>query len=216
MPTWKEIMFTFSALSITLPEIFSQTLLEVFGYQLTLLELLATIASLIGVSLGVIGARITWPWWVSGSVLYGLLFWQWELYASALLQIVFILAGIWGWFGWGPRGAEPSKLKTSERMLWLFAVVSLWVVLTPLFSNLGAAATTLDTFILVGSLIAQILMVLEKYEAWIIWFVVDVVGTIHYWRQDLWFTSLLYAVFTIVAIFGFKRWLRESYARSTT
>lgn len=200
--------------SFSLPSFFSSSAFEILGYQLTYLELFATVTSLVGVCLGVIGARITWPWWVSGSVLYGLLFWQWELYASAMLQVVFIIAGIWGWFGWGPSGAKPATLKVRERIIWALLLLAGWLLLTPLFSNIGAAATTLDTFILVGSLVAQILMVLEKYEAWVIWFVVDIVGTVHYYRQDLWFTSVLYAVFTVVAVIGFRRWLRESYARS--
>lgn len=200
--------------SFSLPSFFSSSAFEILGYQLTYLELFATATSLVGVCLGVIGARITWPWWVSGSVLYGLLFWQWELYASAMLQVVFIIAGIWGWFGWGPSGAKPATLKVRERIIWALLLLAGWLLLTPLFSNIGAAATTLDTFILVGSLVAQILMVLEKYEAWVIWFVVDIVGTVHYYRQDLWFTSVLYAVFTVVAVIGFRRWLRESYARS--
>lgn len=199
-------------ITISMPSFLSSTVFEILGYQLTVLELLATITSLVGVSLGVVGVRITWPWWVSGSILYGFLFWQWELYASALLQVVFIVAGIWGWFGWGPQGAQPAKLKTFERLTWSVILLLGWILFTPLFASIGAAATTLDTFILVGSLIAQILMVLEKYEAWIIWFVVDVIATFHYFNQDLWFTSMLYAVFTIVAIIGFQRWLKESYA----
>jgi nicotinamide mononucleotide transporter len=140
-----------------------------------------------------------------------LLFWQWDLYASALLQIAFVLAGIWGWIGWGPQGAQPAKLTSRQRVLWTSLMGLGWVIFTPLFSSIGAAATTLDTFILVGSLIAQILMVLEKYEAWIIWFVVDIVGTIHYFQQDLFFTSVLYAILTLVALIGFRRWLNESY-----
>lgn len=200
--------------SFSLPSFFTSSAFEILGYQLTYLELFATVTSLVGVCLSVIGARITWPWWVGGSVLYGLLFWQWELYASAMLQVVFIIAGIWGWFGWGPSGAKPATLKVRERIIWALLLLAGWLLLTPLFSNIGAAATTLDTFILVGSLVAQILMVLEKYEAWVIWFVVDIVGTVHYYRQDLWFTSVLYAVFTVVAVIGFRRWLRESYARS--
>ena len=200
-----------SPLLISLPSFFSATAFEIFNYQLSVLELVATLTSLIGVSLGVIGARITWPWWVSGSVLYGLLFWQWDLYASALLQIAFVLAGIWGWIGWGPQGAQPAKLTSRQRVLWTSLMGLGWVIFTPLFSSIGAAATTLDTFILMGSLIAQILMVLEKYEAWIIWFVVDIVGTIHYFQQDLFFTSVLYAILTLVALIGFRRWLNESY-----
>ena len=80
----------------------SSTFFELWSYQVSYLEFTASIASFIGVGLGITGKRITWPWWAISSALYGLLFFQWNLIASALLQIVFIAAAIAGWFGWQP------------------------------------------------------------------------------------------------------------------
>jgi len=40
-----------------------------WNYPVTILELSAVITSLIGVWLGTNGARFTWPWWVTGSIL---------------------------------------------------------------------------------------------------------------------------------------------------
>ena len=79
-----------------------------------------------------------------------------------------------------------------------------------MLAKIGAAATWLDSFILVGSIVAQILMVKEKYENWPLWVVIDFVGTIHYARQELWFTSILYFVFTIIAFIGWKKWVTKS------
>ena len=181
-------------------------LFTAWNYPVTILELAAVIASLIGVWLGTSGARFTWPWWVTSAILYGLLFLQYDLIASAALQLVFIAGGIWGWFGWGKSGAKPESLKNKERVIWLLALVFSWILLAPALASIGAAGTWLDSFILLGSLIAQILMVREKFEAWPIWFVVNIVATIHYARQDLWFTSLLYVVFTIIAVIGWRKW----------
>jgi nicotinamide mononucleotide transporter len=181
-------------------------LFTAWNYPVTILELAAVIASLIGVWLGTNGARFTWPWWVTGSILYGLLFLQYDLIASAALQLVFIAGGIWGWFGWGKSGAKPGSLRNKERVIWLLALVVSWILLAPALASIGAAATWLDSFILLGSLTAQILMVREKFEAWPIWFVVNIVATVHYARQDLWFTSLLYVVFTFVALVGWRKW----------
>jgi len=181
-------------------------LFTAWNYPVTILELAAVIASLIGVWLGTSGARFTWPWWVTSAILYGLLFLQYDLIASAALQLVFIAGGIWGWFGWGKSGAKPESLKNKERVIWLLALVVSWILLAPALASIGAAGTWLDSFILLGSLIAQILMVREKFEAWPIWFVVNIVATIHYARQDLWFTSLLYVVFTIIAVIGWRKW----------
>ena len=188
-------------------------LFSIWGYDVTVFELFASLTSLLGVALGVTGKRVTWPWWAISSVLYGVLFWQWDLKASALLQLVFIAAGVMGWFEWGPKGAVPAKLTRKELTLWTTALLVSWVALRPVFESWGAAATWADTFMLVGSIIAQILMVLEKYECWPLWFIVDLVGTIEYATMDLWFTALLYAVFVAIAAVGWKAWLDRANQR---
>ena len=185
-------------------------LFTAWNYQVTLLEIFAVIASLIGVWLGTTGTRITWPWWILSSSLYGILFFNFELYASAILQFVFIVAAIWGWFGWGKDGARPSKLIIKEKLIWFALSLTSWLILAPLLTQVGAAATWFDSFILVGSVVAQVLMVREKYEAWPIWVVVNAVATFHYARQELWFTSLLYLVFIFIAVVGWKKWLKKA------
>jgi nicotinamide mononucleotide transporter len=94
----------------------SDVLITLWGYELSYLEFFALIASLVGVGLGITGKRITWPWWAISAILYGILFLQWELFASAALQIVFIIAAIFGWFGWEPTGAKPGPLKNKYRV----------------------------------------------------------------------------------------------------
>ena len=184
-------------------------LFTAWNYQVTVLEILAVVASLIGVWLGTTGTRITWPWWIVSSSLYAALFFNFELYASAILQFVFIVAAIWGWFGWGKEGAQPSKLAMKEKTIWFVLSLISWLILAPLLAQIGASATWFDSFILVGSVVAQVLMVKEKYEAWPIWVVVNAVATLHYARQELWFTSILYLVFIFVAIIGWRKWLKK-------
>ncbi len=181
-------------------------LFTIFDYPVTLLELLATIAALIGVWLGTTGKRITWPWWTLGSLLYAVLFWQYDLYASAAVQFVFIAAAIWGWFGWGSEGAQPSGLKNLQRVGTLIILLVAVFALAPWLESIGAAATWPDSFILVANVVAQVLMVREKFEAWPIWTLVNVVATVHYANQGLIFTAFLYAVFVAVALVGWKRW----------
>jgi len=78
-----------------------------WGYGVTYLELISVLTSLVAVFLGALGARITWPWWLLSSALYAIFFFNVDLYASAILQFVFIAAAIWGWRGWKSTGAEP-------------------------------------------------------------------------------------------------------------
>jgi nicotinamide mononucleotide transporter len=187
-------------------EFVSTVLFTVLGYQVTLLELLAVIASATGVWLGTTGKRIMWPWYGLSGVLYGWLFFNYDLYASASLQIVFIAAAIWGWFGWGPQGAISRNLSWTLRLTVLSAGTVVWLLITPFLVSLSAAAARPDAFGLVFSVIAQVLMVLQFRENWVLWFVVNVVYVALFWSQDLKFTSLLYVVFAAIALRGWINW----------
>jgi nicotinamide mononucleotide transporter len=184
----------------------STVLFTAWGYELSILEFIAAVTSFIGVWLGTTGKRITWPWWALSSALYGVFFYQVELFASAALQLVFITAAIYGWRDWAPTGAVADS--TSARNRRYIAIVTFFsvAVLSPFLSYLGAAATWSDAFLLIGSLVAQVMMVREKYEAWIVWFIVDLAGTVQYALLGYWFTAVLYAMFTVVAVIGWKRW----------
>jgi nicotinamide mononucleotide transporter len=184
----------------------STILFTAWGYEVSILEFVAAIASFIGVYLGTTGKRITWPWWVLSSSLYGVFFYQVELFASAFLQIIFIGAAIYGWFGWAPTGAVPGTISPKIRIRIAFGTLVSVAFLSPVLADIGAAATWTDAFILIGSLVAQLLMIYEKYETWVLWLIVNVVATAQYLSLGYWFTAILYAVFAIVAILGWKRW----------
>ena len=187
-------------------EFVATVLFTVLGYQVTLLELVAVIASATGVWLGTTGKRIMWPWYGLSGVLYGWLFLNYDLYASASLQLVFIAAAVWGWFGWGPQGASSRNLSWTLRVSLISIGTLIWLLITPFLVSLGAAAARPDSFGLVFSVIAQVLMVLQFRENWIAWLVVNFVFVGLYWSQDLKFTSLLYVAFAAIALRGWINW----------
>jgi nicotinamide mononucleotide transporter len=189
------------------------TFFTAWGYGVSYLEFVAVVASLIAVTLGALGIRIAWPWWVVSSSLYAVFFYQVDLFASAILQLVFIAAAVWGWFGWKATGAEPRFMTAQERLIWLVALLGLWLVSAPALADIGAAASRPDSFLLVSSTIAQVVMVFQRNETWILWIVIDIFGTYHYANQEYWFTAFLYAVFTVIALFGWYRWSNLRKAR---
>ena len=177
-----------------------------WGYEVSYLEFIESIASFIGVGLGITGKRITWPWWAASSALYLLLFIQWDLLASALLQLVFIAAAAMGWFGWEVTGAKPGPFSSKNRLFTLLAIVVATFIFAPLLTRIGAVAAFPDALLLFGSLAAQLLMVYEKYDNWPLWLVVDAGYVALYASQGLLFTSLLYVAFTVMAALGWSSW----------
>ena len=184
----------------------STTLFTAWDYEVSILEFIAAVTSFIGVWLGTTGKRITWPWWALSSALYGVFFYQVDLFASAALQIIFIIAAAFGWFGWAPTGAVPGSVTVRNRFYIAIGTIISVAVLSPILSSIGAAATWSDAFLLIGSLVAQVMMVRQKWEAWVIWLIVDLAGTVQYAMLGYWFTAVLYAMFTVVALIGLKRW----------
>ena len=182
------------------------TFFTAWSYEVSYLEFIASVVSFIGVALGITAKRITWPWWALSSVLYGAFFLHYKLYASAALQIVFIAAAVAGWFGWEATGAKPGSLSLELRLITIVAIMAATALLVPVLTDLGATAALPDTLLLFGSLAAQILMVYEKYENWVLWLIVDAGYVALYASQGLLFTTVLYIAFTIMAALGWRTW----------
>ncbi len=177
-----------------------------WSYEVSYLEFMAALTSFIGVGLGITGKRITWPWWALSSGLYGVFFIQFDLFASAALQLVFIAAAIAGWFGWEVSGAKPGPFANKYRAATIFLILLATVTLAPVLKNIGAAAALPDALLLFGSIAAQLLMVYQKYDSWPLWLVVDAGYVALYASQGLLFTTLLYIAFTIMAALGWSAW----------
>lgn len=182
-------------------------LFTAWNYQVTILEFTAALTSLIAVYLGTTGRKVMWPWWIASSALYALWFFDAKYYGSFATQFIFIAFGIWGWVSWKRTGAEPAALSRKGRAIAVGAFALSWIAFAPYLKSIGAVAIWSDTFGLLGSLVAQVIMVKEKWESWVLWFAVDIVLTIQYFRGGAYFTSLVYLVFTAIAILGWSRWL---------
>lgn len=188
-------------------------LFTLWGYDVTAVEFASVITAFVAIALGIRGTRWTWPFYFVSSLLYGWLFVEFHLYASAAMQLIFMAAAIWGWFSWGKEGARvPGRLTTAMRLRGAIGALALWALAAPLLQSIGGAASWGDAFMLVGSLAGQVLMVLQKTDAWPVWITVNTVGAVLYASQGLYFTSLFYAVLIVMAVAGWRAWSERAAA----
>jgi nicotinamide mononucleotide transporter len=191
-------------------------LFTVWGYDVTAIEFASVILAFVAIGLGIRGTRWMWPFYFLSSLLYGWLFVEFNLFASAAMQLIFMAAALWGWFSWGREGVRvPSRLSPAMRMRGIVGIVVLWALLAPLLKAIGGVATWGDAFMFVGSLAGQLLMVLQKVETWPVWIVVNIVGTVLYASQGLYFTSVFYAVLILMAVTGWRAWSSRAGAEAT-
>ena len=182
-------------------------LFTVWGYDVTAIEGASVILALLAIALGIRGTRWTWPLYFLSSLLYGWLFVEIDLFASAAMQLIFMAAAIWGWFAWGQEGVRiPGRLTPAARVGTVVGTGVAWALVVPLLQSIGGAATWGDAFMLAGSAAAQLLMVLQKMETWPAWITVNTVGAVLYASQGLYFTSLFYVVLIGMAVAGWRAW----------
>lgn len=192
-------------------------LFTVWGYDVTAIEFASVILAFAAIALGITGTRWTWPLYFLSSLLYGWLFVEVNLFASASMQLIFMVAAVWGWFSWGREGVRvPGRLSPAVRIGGAAAIVAGWALLAPLLQAIGGVATRGDAFMLVGSAAAQLLMVWQKQETWPVWIAVNTVGTALYAGQGLYFTSLFYAVLILMAVTGWRTWSARAAAAPAT
>ncbi len=109
-----------------------------------------------------------------------------------------------------PKGAKPRKSSTKERITLVVVLTLASLALWPILTSIGASSTVIESFGFVGSVIAQLYMIWQRFEAWPLWVIVNIGYTYQYFVGELYLTSFLYVVFLVVAIWGWIRWRRES------
>lgn len=137
-----------------------------------------------------------------------------RLYSDAGLQAVFIGLSIYGWWLWlrkGPRQEALRVTRTSWQLGLTLAALAIIFTVTAgyLFKTYtNAAVPYWDNGATAVSLMAQYLLTRKKLENWLLWIAVDVLYVVLYWQRGLALFSVQYAVFLVLAAYGYWEWLR--------
>lgn len=152
-------------------------------------------------------------WWVGivGSILYGKLFYDSQLYADSLLQVFFVWTGIKGWLNWGKEETLNITHASKKQLLKYcsFAIVVGVIYGTILHYYTDAFSPAVDSFVMVASVVGQFLLMRRQIETWPVWIIVNVVSIPLYFSRGLDMTGYLYIGFLINAIYGYYSWHRE-------
>ena len=72
-----------------------------------------------------------------------------------------------------------------------------------------AAQPWLDATLTGFSLVAQVWMAQKRVQCWPLWIVLDVIFVSLFVYKDLYLTSALYALFTLIAVQGWREWRND-------
>jgi nicotinamide mononucleotide transporter len=192
-----------------------------WGSPVTWLEIVAFVLSIAMVLCNFRVNPWAWPLAIVASALYGLLFASSRLYGEASLQLLFIVVAFWGWWQWlRGRGADGAALRVHllpMRARWQIGALTLaaWPLLGWLLDrHTDSDVPYLDALPTVGSVAGQFLLGRKLVENWPVWLIVNLFSIGLFAVKALWLTVLLYAVFAMLSVVGWRVWLRQAGARS--
>jgi nicotinamide mononucleotide transporter len=191
-----------------------------YSEVLTVIEWLAMASLLLSVWLAARHHIATWPIGIVACVLYGILFFQVQLYADATLQVFFIFTSVVGWWNWRRmstnterRAAKAISLRTWGLLVAVGTLVTLGYG-SLLHRWTDAFAPFWDSAVLTTSVVAQILLMQDRRETWPVWILVNTLSVPLYLSRGLDLTAALYTVFWFNAWYGWWRWGRTHHAPS--
>lgn len=157
---------------------------------------------------------LCWPVGMVNVALYAWIFAESRLWASAVLQGIYLLLAAWGWAQWlhGGEGGQPLAVARASPAL-LGALLVGVLVLTPVLgtglAQQGGMHPHLDAALALASLGAQFLQARKLLESWAAWIAIDLGYTAFYGALGLLATALLYLAWTGLAVAGWLSWRRD-------
>ncbi len=194
---------------------------QILSYPISYVELIGTLFGLASVYFASRTNIMTWGTGIVNEVFLFILFFQVQLYADMFLQIYFFVVTLYGWYKWNRKTSENKISETSNRNKIFLAVTILIGTLISglLFSNIHlyltayfkiqAAYPFTDSFVMVSSIVATILLAKKKIESWYLWIAIDLVCVVLYFKKGVYFLSLEYFIFLVLASYGLSHWQKQ-------
>ncbi|MEJ6651223.1 MAG: nicotinamide riboside transporter PnuC [OM182 bacterium] len=156
-------------------------------------------------------------WYAAGisTLIFLFIFWNVKLYMESGLQIYYLAMAIFGWYQWRGAQSETASLQVSkwsakQHVIALALIATLTLVSGSLLnSGTDASLPYLDSFTTWASVVTTFMVARKVLENWIYWLVIDSVSIYLYIDRELYFTSLLFAVYIVIIFFGWFAWNRS-------
>lgn len=183
--------------------------------QNSLLELAAVIFAVAYLFLAVRENSLCWYAAGISTLIFLFIFWDVKLYMESGLQIYYLAMAFYGWYQW--RGAnretaslQVSKWRAKQHVIALALIATLTFVSGSLLnSGTDANLPYLDSFTTWASVVTTFMVARKILENWFYWLVIDSVSIYLYLDRELYFTSLLFAIYIVIIFFGWFAWNRS-------
>lgn len=180
---------------------------------------LDTLGTILGFIYLILEMRTSIWMWIVGSIMpaiYIVVLYKAGIYADCGMEVYYFFAGIYGLIIW-LRGKTESGTKVdishTPRKLWtrlsLLFVVLFVAIAAFLRECTDSQVPYIDSFTTTLSIIGMWMLSRKYIEQWGVWLVVDAVSSGLYIYKGIYGRSILYAIYTIMAIYGWYAWQKK-------
>ena len=156
--------------------------------------------------------------WLVGFMMQALgivLYYQKGLYADCGMEFYYLAMTVYGYWKWvhvskRAKNDSPLQIRHFPKKLilpWLGIIAVVWFVIYLILNNFTNSNVPIaDSFTTALSIIGIWALAHKYLEQWFIWIAVDVVTCGLYFFKDIPFKASLYALYVIIAVFGYFKW----------
>ena len=153
--------------------------------------------------------------WAVGFAMQALgivLYYQKGLYADCGMEFYYLTVTVYGWWKWIHGSAKKQNLPIThfpQKVVgyWLLIIAVVWATIYWLLVTFTNSNVPLaDSFTTALSIVGIWALAHKYLEQWFIWIAVDVVTSVLYFYKNIPFKASLYALYVIIAIFGYLKW----------
>lgn len=160
---------------------------------------------------------LVYPTGIISTIIFVYLLNKWGLMGDMMINIYYTTMSIYGWYLWSRKSDDKPELPitsvTSKELYYgvlLFILTVVFVLFVyNYFDKFTDWTAYVDTFTTGIFFVGMWLMAKRKLENWVLWIIGDLVSIPLYFYRGYTFTSMQYAIFTIIAVYGYIEWKKN-------
>ena len=176
-------------------------------------EIIGAVIGLVYLYLEFKANKWLWPVGVLMPIVYVWIFFQSKFYADMGINIYYFFASIYGWILWSKhqKNNQEELLITYTPKRYIVPISIIGILLFAIIAFILVRFTDSpvpygDSFTTALSVLGMWLLARKHVEQWWFWFFVNIISCALYLWKGLYTTSVLFAIYSIISVFGYFTW----------
>lgn len=177
------------------------------------IEIIGAVIGLVYLYLEFKANKWLWPVGVVMPIVYVWIFFQSKFYADMGVNIYYFFASIYGWILWSKykKNNQEELLITHTPKKYFVPISIIGILLFAIIAFILVRFTDSpvpygDSFTTALSILGMWLLARKHVEQWWFWFFVNIISCALYLWKGLYTTSILFAIYSIISVFGYYKW----------